>query len=25
LGDTLLEIAYGMRTQEQILRVLPGS
>jgi hypothetical protein len=25
LGDTLLEIAYGMRTQEQILRVIPGS
>jgi len=25
LGDTLLEIAYGMRTQEQILRVLPRS
>ena len=24
-GETLLEIAYGMRTQEQILRVLPGS
>ena len=25
LGETLLEIAYGMRTQEQILRVLAGS
>lgn len=25
LGETLLEIAYGMRTHEQIRRVLPGS
>ena len=25
LGETLLEIAYGMRTQGQILRVLEGS
>jgi hypothetical protein len=24
LGETLLEISYGMRTQEQILRVLTG-
>ncbi len=24
-GETLLEISYGMRTQEQILRVLAGS
>jgi len=25
LGETLLEVAYGMRTREQILRVLEGS
>lgn len=25
VGETLLQIAYGMRTQEQILRVLTGS
>jgi hypothetical protein len=25
LGETLLEAAYGMRTREQILRVLEGS
>jgi hypothetical protein len=25
LGETLLQIAYGMRTQEQMLRVLMGS
>ena len=24
LGETLLEISYGMRTQQQILRVLTG-
>jgi hypothetical protein len=25
LGETLLQIGYGMRTQEQVLRVLMGS